>query len=57
MERKSQPMGCKLNSKKFRMGIGSPIISKHEKDSSKKISTGVTPILKGTGKSIKMKKI
>lgn len=32
------------------------MISKHEKDSSRKNSTGFTPISKGNGKSIKMKK-
>jgi len=45
-----------IDYKKSRMGIGSPMISKHEKDSSRKNSTGLTPISKGTGKSIKMKK-
>jgi hypothetical protein len=34
---------------KSRMGIGSPMISKNEKESSRKNSTGYTPMSKGTG--------
>lgn len=55
--KKNSVTGMSIELQKSRMVIGSPIISKHEKDSSsRKGSTGYTSISKAGGKSIKMKK-
>lgn len=54
--KKNSVSGLPLELQKSRMGIGSPMISKLENNSSRKNSTGYTPMSKGTGKSIKMKK-
>ena len=55
--KKNSVSGMSIELQKSRMGVGSPMISKLEKEShSRKNSTGYTPISKGGGKSIKMKK-
>lgn len=53
--KKNSATGMSIELQKSRMGIGSPIISKLEKDSTKKNSSGFTPLSKGS-KGIKMKK-
>lgn len=53
--KKNSVTGMSIELQKSRMGIGSPIISKLEKDSTRKNSTGTTPVNK-SGKGIKMKK-
>lgn len=52
--KKNSSVGMSIELQKSRMGIGSPIISKLEKDSTRKNSTGYTPVNK-SGKGIKMK--
>lgn len=55
--KKNSATGMSIELQKSRMGIGSPMISKLEKESlNRKGSTGYTPISKGGNKSIKMKK-
>lgn len=53
--KKNSVTGMSIELQKAKMGVGSPMTTKLEKDSSRKGSTGFTPLSKG-GKSIKMKK-